>query len=79
MKIEDAKKIVESFKNKNLHHILNSNNASDLQLAISLTCNAANCDDESANLLLKYIPNELSFLGLYPNVMPTFNIKPENN
>ena len=75
MEIEKAIEIVKSFKNKSFKEIIqmeeNINDAIIIVNRYSTTCK------ECYNMI-KYIPSELHYVGLYPHTMKTFEIQPDS-
>jgi hypothetical protein len=70
MELKEAKQIVESLKNKSFEEAMKIENVNE---AIRMVCEAAPRDEEAARLQA-YIPTEMSYIGLYPHVMKSFDM-----
>ncbi len=76
MELNEAVEIVKGLEGETYLSILKRKDDIDYPEAIRTVCAAK--QDEVDSKILKYIPSEMSVYGLYPTVITTFPIKPDN-
>jgi hypothetical protein len=73
MILEEAKIIVQKLKGLTYKDAIQlSKTILNLSEAIRLVCEAACCNDNEAIIIQNYIPDKMSYIGLYPHVMKSF-------
>jgi len=76
MNLKEAKNIVRQLAGETLASVAKRKDNIDYNEAIRLVC-AAPLNDEEAKILQGCIPSDMAFMGLYPHVMKSFDIKPD--